>query len=286
MPDSLIEEAGRCLAREWGAPVRVETIRVDHHERAVFDTIGPARNRVVIKVQRAAGRFEREVLALRAAAQGNVRAPRILFSAVGPPSVLALQRIDGPELPELEGRAAWIAAGRELRRLHALPRPPDLPPLLEHGTNWRSMMLWWANQEGTLAKTQGRYPEAFVDRLYRRMRASLETISDELPLTMIHGDCRAAHFIMTPTDGSVVGILDFGDASIGDPAWDLAVLTIWAPEHLDAVLEGYTATSTLRSHLADVVTGYRILRHLGAARWLPQHGYDPRDELAALGQYA
>jgi aminoglycoside phosphotransferase (APT) family kinase protein len=285
LTDALIEAARSRLAVEWGRPVGVDTIRVDHHERAVFDTVGPAGNSVVVKVQRSPNRFEREVVALRAAAQCKVMVPGIVFSAAGPPSLLALERIDGPELSELSAQAAWVAAGRELRRLHTVPPPPGLPPLLEQGTSWRSMMLWWANQEWTLAKSQGRYPEAFLGQLYGHMRASFETI-DEPPLTMIHGDCRAAHFIMTPTDERVVGILDFGDASIGDPAWDLAVLTIWAPEHLDVVLDGYTPTSSLRSHLADALTGYRIVRHLGAARWLPEHGYDPRDEIAALDQYA
>jgi aminoglycoside phosphotransferase (APT) family kinase protein len=84
------------------------------------------------------------------------------------------------------------------------------------------MMLWWANHEWTFAKSGSQYSDAFLDQLHGRMRSSIDAI-DEPPLTMIHGDCRAAHFIMMPTDERVAGILDFGDASIGDPAWDLAV---------------------------------------------------------------
>jgi hypothetical protein len=51
-------------------------------------------------------RLDREVIALRVAAQGKVRVPGVVFSAVGPPSLLALQRIDGPELSELPAQAA------------------------------------------------------------------------------------------------------------------------------------------------------------------------------------
>ena len=211
--------------------------------------------------------------------------PEIVFSVAGPPSVLALRRIDGQPLSVLQAHAAWIAAGRELRRLHELPVPPGVPPLLELENGWRAATLWWADREWALARSQGQLPAVLLDHLHDRMRASFQSIVDDAPMVMLHGDCQAAHFIVTPDDRRIAGILDLGDASIGDPGWDLSVLTIWAPEHLEDVLEGYRATSSVRNHLAIASTGYHIIRHLGAARWLPEHGFDPRDEIAALEHY-
>ncbi len=46
--------------------------------------------------------------------------------------------------------------------------------------------------------------------------------------------------MVDPGDGRVTGIIDWGDAVLGDPARDLAtVLTDFGPEVLDRVLAGY-----------------------------------------------
>ena len=66
------------------------------------------------------------------------------------------------------------------------------------------------------------------------------------------------------------GVLDWSEAGRGDPAYDLAVLTMGHREHLDDVLDGYGGDVDL-----DVVRGWWSLRSLTAIRWLGDHGFDP-----------
>jgi aminoglycoside phosphotransferase (APT) family kinase protein len=77
--------------------------------------------------------------------------------------------------------------------------------------------------------------------------------------------------------------LDFGDAGMGDPAWDLVALSLYDPDRLAVLLEGYRALPAFLEHVERVRLGYRLLRHLSAARWLSEHEFDPQlDILMAL----
>ena len=53
-------------------------------------------------------------------------------------------------------------------------------------------------------------------------------------LVFCHNDVRDDHVMVDPGTGRVTGIIDWGDAVLGDPALDLAtVLTDFGPEVLD-----------------------------------------------------
>jgi aminoglycoside phosphotransferase (APT) family kinase protein len=59
-------------------------------------------------------------------------------------------------------------------------------------------------------------------------------------LVFCHNDVRDDHVMVDPGTGRVTGIIDWGDAVLGDPALDLAtVLTDFGPEVLHRVLAGY-----------------------------------------------
>jgi len=40
---------------------------------------------------------------------------------------------------------------------------------------------------------------------------------------VIHGDLREAHLLMTPDGARLAGVIDFGDAVVGDPAYDFTM---------------------------------------------------------------
>ena len=83
-----------------------------------------------------------------------------------------------------------------------------------------------------------------------------------------HGDLQLAHVFV---DGDeVTGIIDWSDACCGDALFDIAILTLGHPEHLDDVIAGY-GTDVDR----DVVRAWWALRCLLAIRWLAEHGFDP-----------
>ena len=59
-------------------------------------------------------------------------------------------------------------------------------------------------------------------------------------LVFCHNDVRDDHVMVDPASGRVTGIIDWGDAVLGDPALDLAtVLTDFGPQVLARVLSGY-----------------------------------------------
>ncbi len=49
---------------------------------------------------------------------------------------------------------------------------------------------------------------------------------------MIHGDFTLPHILITPRADRAAGVIDFGDAALGDPAYDFTLfhaLADWAP---------------------------------------------------------
>jgi aminoglycoside phosphotransferase (APT) family kinase protein len=47
------------------------------------------------------------------------------------------------------------------------------------------------------------------------------------PLCFLHGDFRAGNIIVDPDSGRLVGVIDWGNAAVGDPALDFATLVLW-----------------------------------------------------------
>ncbi|MGH3716972.1 MAG: phosphotransferase, partial [Micromonosporaceae bacterium] len=97
---------------------------------------------------------------------------------------------------------------------------------------------------------------------------------------LLHGDAATIHWRIDP-DG-VAAALDFGDAGVGDPVWDLVALTYWDDARLPAVLDGYAADPALRQRLTRWYEPYRAIRHLQALEWLLAHGYDASFTISEL----
>jgi Ser/Thr protein kinase RdoA (MazF antagonist) len=84
------------------------------------------------------------------------------------------------------------------------------------------------------------------------------------------------------TCDGIAAVIDFGDACTGDPAWDLAVLTLDDPGRLDDVLTGYAPEPRLAQRISALAGPYRLLRRLGEASWLADHGFSPEPGIAPL----
>jgi len=80
----------------------------------------------------------------------------------------------------------------------------------------------------------------------------------------------------------IAAVLDLGDACTGDPVWDLAVLTLDDPGRLDDVLTGYVPPPGLARRVSALARPYRLLRWLGEASWLYDHGFDPEPSIVPL----
>ena len=71
--------------------------------------------------------------------------------------------------------------------------------------------------------------------------------------TLTHGDFDASNILYHPCRGRIVGIIDFEEAGIGDPAWDLCcLLAEFGQDFLNEVLKSYTAPmdETFRKRIA------------------------------------
>lgn len=239
---------------------QVEII-VAHHERATLRVGG-----VFLKVDTDPGRTDVEVEAM---ALAPVPTPEILWRE---PPVLALAAVRGAALgrlgrPSTASAAAWVAAGATVRQLHDAPLPPwsgrgpaELAAELDRECGW--------------ILANGVLP---ADLVTRNRQIAEQVIRPWRP-TFIHGDLQIDHVFVVGDE--VTGIIDWSEAGRGDPHYDLAVLTVGHPQHLDDVLAGYGVDLDV-----DVIRAWWSVRGLLGIRWLVEHGYDPfaaGSEVAAL----
>jgi aminoglycoside phosphotransferase (APT) family kinase protein len=132
--------------------------------------------------------------------------------------------------------------GRVLSTLHAFP--PDLAarlgvPGLDEFDDFASLRI------STLEELR-RIRDAMPDVIFERCRAFVDREGQSLPfylgpLRLLHGDLSGEHTLLDEVTGRVVGLIDWADAFMGDPAYDLNYLWAWMGESLvDRVLASYT----------------------------------------------
>ncbi|WP_243074699.1 aminoglycoside phosphotransferase family protein [Microbacterium sp. SS28] len=72
-----------------------------------------------------------------------------------------------------------------------------------------------------MLREAGRLPRALLDPAAAAWRAGLEAPAWARPPVWIHGDLHPGNLVIR--DGALAAIIDFGDVTAGDPAYDLAV---------------------------------------------------------------
>lgn len=166
--------------------------------------------------------------------------------------------------PLLHSLARAIAALHELSG--AVVRAAALPDYDADGYRLRRLA------EVDEAARTGHLPA----RLLRRWEHALEDVSLwRFATTPVHGDLAGEHVLV---DGeAVVGVVDWSDACVADPADDLAwLLAQTSPEAADAVMERY---ATAREGVVDDAFDARatLAGELAVARWL-MHGVRIRSD--------
>ncbi|MEC3957349.1 phosphotransferase [Nocardia sp. CDC153] len=148
------------------------------------------------------------------------------------------------------------ALGRFLRALHSTP-PGEATELgLPADTHTRRERAW--------ADTRCRREvlPLLPDSLTSPATALLDRILAAPADTVVHADLGPEHVLAEA--GRISGIIDFGDAHLGDPAIDFAwALFGTSPEFADALTETYGVTPELRARAQDwhlLGPWYEVLR--------------------------
>jgi len=197
-----------------------------------------------------------------------VPTPRVLWRQH---PVLALELVPGTALgkfghPSPVGPASWAAAGAALRQIHQTPLPASPAPALtgqlhQHLDDACAWLL-----------ARGVVPADVLERNRRRAALVLHPRAATSTPAFIHGDLQPDHVLV---DGDrVTGVIDWSAAGPGDPALDVAVLTLGHPEHLPDVVAGCGAGVDL-----DAVRAWWSYRALTAVPWLVEHGFGSPETL-------
>ena len=169
----------------------------------------------------------------------------------------------------------WPSAARQLglflAELHAYPvgraEEAGVPDERDRLAQWR---------DESLTKLDG-VIELPVDRrdLSSYLESDVPGRFDDTP-RLVHNDLWAEHILIDPHTCSVSGIIDWGDAAIGDPAVDLAgVYTQYGEQGLRDILTHYTGTLDpdvicRARYLATclAIHNIRLGQDLGRALWI------------------
>lgn len=193
-------------------------------------------------------------------------------------------------------RELYAAAVDALVRLHAEPAPPVLE---SRGVRWPLHRLdtlafdagldpfleWWPKYAG------GSQPDASAAAEWSELWAEVKRLGDEGAQAFAHRDYHAENLLWLPErEGAArVGMVDFQDAVIAHPAWDLLHLLQDArrdvsPEVAEAMLDRYLAARPDLDR-GTFLHDYHALAAANAARILGRV-FARQEVLRGTGKYA
>ena len=223
--------------------------------------------RIILKVYMAGTALQREYATAQKAASMGVPIPKMLGLEAGSPTVLAMEQVLGHPLSSRTPFAAK-EAGRYLQRLHSLEAHP---PFSGGQQQWDAFISWWVQEEVEKVKRLEVLDPFQMSKLQEQFD-HLQPLLAQRPIVLLHGDLQTAHILVDPQTEQVLAFLDFADAQPGDPLLDIAVLTLWEHGLTDFLLEGYSGIAH-NEETQQVLSLYRLLRHLAEIPWLLERGF-------------
>lgn len=230
----------------------------------------------------AAADITAEAWACQRVRQEEVAAPEVFGfdpdgHRLGRPYVL-LRRLAG--IPCGNEDAALVEAGRQLRIVHTIhvdrfgffkeAAAGHLPPVAPEAA-WSQVFTRVLPELETL-QAAAVLPAVLGERLRRAVTAHPWADTAARPGVLLHGDLHPRH-VFSAGD-QLTGIIDWGDAAVGDPLFDLGRTSRSGSSATDLVLRGYQADSPLSADDAAAVVFYRVLWSMLALVWEYRAGGD------------
>ena len=239
-----------------------------------------------------------EAWAYRSAHVAGVVVPEVLAvdSSLGrfPAGYLVVDGVSGEEMASLDAddplyRLLAEDLALQLRSLHAVTLEGfglvDLPHFTATGqvrgsfATWSSYLARQVAQDLEILRT--------ADIVSERIAASLRDLTAEIgPMLdaivqgrQLHGDLGSEHVYVDRTVPRVVGLIDFADLIVGDPAYELARFDVW---HVDyrrrrsLLIDAYAADDKVRDSLSRGWLLYTAIQFAANARFAYQRTGDPR----------
>lgn len=293
-PDPVLDdELVLSLAQRHAADARAVT--------GVDESGGEARtyavdNDIIVKVQRPQQlrprtSLEKEVFFLNQLAETpEVNVPRVLgYGREGAMiEYTVMTRMPGSpmrqlELGDVERAAVLVELGKTLRRIHAIPQKPLQDSGLIPG-------------DRSFQDVQARfraYFEAMTEKIRTENRPwnidiSPEQVAEMAVAALLPNDERVAlhsnpgpeHTFVFPETGRYSGLIDFGDAYISHPAFDLRRRA--GPEDREAILRGYTTAGPVSDAFMAAWRAIMMLSDMTAIAYYPERAAAAEQDLTEL----
>lgn len=175
-------------------------------------------------------------------------------------------------------------AGEALGRVHAAPHEEELAAAtfwMRHGYGRWDEVVWGPFIQRRLAKwlelvrLTDEELRLGMDRCLEQVAARTAGVPEPRRWALLHCDFSSRN-VMVGGDGGVRGVIDFENASVGDPVYDLAKLP-WVDlsagdgERVDAFVAGWESVSGMAADRA-VLDTYIAVQAVAAVAWVDKKG--------------
>lgn len=180
----------------------------------------------------AASAIKAEVFASDRARSLGIPVPTIVTVSTDDPAYLISEAVPGHPA-DASATAAITAAGQHLRRLHAVTGTA-------YGFLADALVPTWPDFLTRSITGLDKLTEIVPTHLADRLRRQVPPAIAQLPATppaLLHGDLHPRHLYIEGQ--TLTAIIDWSDATYGDPLYDLARFSRSGPSATHALLEGY-----------------------------------------------
>ena len=236
----------------------------------------------VLKVARAGTLPEElrvESALLQALDGAKLPIPRLIAFDDGPPPFMLSTRVPGTQLSHLPqpwqtGLVKSVARG--LATIHQTPLSPSIRAIVDEmdvARRWEGG-IEELQTEGFLSDEQAYVLNRMLDDNWPRFSAT--------PLVLTHSDFWPHHCIVSAS-AELSGFIDFADATLAAPAWDLSFpwMTFFGIGR-ERIVAAYKEQNGLGPEFLEEVEFYSVFWALRMPRWAREHNLGFRDGRTAL----